>query len=78
MWCNVCDAILIVHSTRCNLRCAIDFNKRDDTSHTLANIPPRHPQVGLQTHAVAIAMHAWSWRVHICGRANPSTRAEAT
>eukprot|EP00959_Pyramimonas_sp_CCMP1952_P283374 5924011-Pyramimonas_sp.AAC.1 len=29
-----------------------------------------------KTHAVAIAMHAWRWLVHLCGRANPSTRAQ--
>eukprot|EP00959_Pyramimonas_sp_CCMP1952_P376356 7883186-Pyramimonas_sp.AAC.1 len=29
-----------------------------------------------KTHAIAIAMHAWRWLVHLCGRANPSMCAQ--
>eukprot|EP00959_Pyramimonas_sp_CCMP1952_P418342 8763978-Pyramimonas_sp.AAC.1 len=29
-----------------------------------------------KTHAVAIAMHAWRWPVHLYGRADPSMRAQ--
>eukprot|EP00959_Pyramimonas_sp_CCMP1952_P144665 3027718-Pyramimonas_sp.AAC.1 len=62
-------ALYVVPNHLCNSREAL---------HCSRNYPSAQPHnLGCEAHAAAIAMSAWCWRVHLCGRASPRVLALA-